>query len=112
MAYRIELTGAAELDANSSFEYIRETSPVLAKRWFEGLFQAINSLRDMPQRCPIIVEADELRLEARHLLYGKRSGIYRILFIVIEDSIEEPTVRVLRIWHGARDAVTAKDFLV
>ena len=48
-------------------------------------------------------EADELGRPVRHLLYGKRTGVYRIIFDIQEASEEGPRARVLRIWHGARD---------
>lgn len=56
--------------------------------------------------CPVRQEAGELGFPARHLLYGKRRGVYRIIFDIRE---EERHVRVLRIWHGSRDALTAAD---
>jgi len=63
----------------------------------------------MPTRCPVIPEADELGHPTRHLLYGKRTGVYRIIFDIQEESEDGPRVRVLRIWHGHRDAITAAD---
>ncbi len=63
----------------------------------------------MPARCPVIPEADELGHPVRHLLYGRRTGVYRVIFDIQEVSEEGPRVRVLRIWHGARDAITAED---
>ena len=45
----------------------------------------------------------------RHLLYGRRTAIYRISFDIQEASEEGPRVRVLRIWHGARDRIAAED---
>ena len=42
----------------------------------------------------------------RHLLYGKGRGGHRIIFHIREDGQH---VRVLRIWHAFRDAVTAAD---
>ena len=46
---------------------------------------------------------------SRHLLYGKRLGVYRIIFDIQETSEEGPCVRVPRVWHSARDAITAED---
>jgi plasmid stabilization system protein ParE len=40
------------------------------------------------------------------LLYGKGSGVYRIIFHIRE---EEQHVRVLRVWHASRDAITIND---
>ena len=67
------------------------------------------TLADMPARCPVIPEAAELRHEARPLLYGRRTAIYRIIFDIQEEAEEGPLVRVLRIWHGARDVITVAD---
>jgi len=64
---------------------------------------------EMPERCSTVPEAEELGHLARHLLYGKRTGQYRIVFDTQETSAEGQRVRVLRIWHGSRDALTAAD---
>ena len=109
MAYTVSLTALAEADAYAAFERIREVAPASAARWLTDLFAAIRTLADLPARCPLIPEADELGSPVRHLLYGKRSGVYRVIFDMQEDSEEGPRVRVLRIWHGARDAITAED---
>jgi plasmid stabilization system protein ParE len=77
-----------------------------AEKWLTGLFKAIFSLDEIPARCPVIDEAQELGFPARHLLYGKGRGVYRIVFHIRED---EQHVRVLRVWHGFRDAITAAD---
>ena len=109
MAYTVSLTALAEADAYTAFERIRAVAPASVARWLTGLFAAIRTLADMPARCPVIPEADEIGSPVRHLLYGRRSGIYRIIFDIQEDSEEGPHVRVLRIWHGVRDAITAED---
>jgi len=77
-----------------------------SEKWRVRLFQAILSLDEMPARCPVIPEAGELGYEARHLLYGRGNGVYPIIFHIRED---ERHVRVLRVWHASRDAITAAD---
>jgi plasmid stabilization system protein ParE len=109
MAYRVSLTATTEADAYAAFERIREVAPASAAPWLRNLFAAIVTLADMPSRCPVIPEADELGYPARHLLYGRRTGIYRIIFDIQEQSEEGPRVRVLRVWHGSRDRLTAED---
>ena len=89
--------------------YIRELAPYHAEQWFNGLFEAIKSLADMPGRCPLIPEADHFDQPVRHLLYGRRSGIYRIIFDIDENAEDGPVVRVLRIQHGARDVISLDD---
>jgi plasmid stabilization system protein ParE len=109
MAYQVSLTAPAEADAYAAFERIREVAPASAARWLTDLFAAIRTLADMPARCPMIPEADELGRPVRHLLYGRRTGVYRIVFDIQEVSEEGPRVRVLRIWRGTRDRLTAED---
>jgi plasmid stabilization system protein ParE len=106
MAYRVSLTAPAEADAYAAFERIREAAPTHAEKWLTRLFEAILSLDELPMRCPVIAEAKELGFPARHLLYGKGRGVYRIIFHIREN---EQHVRVLRVWHGVRDAITAAD---
>ncbi len=60
----------------------------------------------MPARCPVIPEAQKLGFPARHPLFGKGRGVYRIIFHIQES---EQHVRVLRIWHGFRAARSAAD---
>lgn len=109
MAYKVSLTARAEGDAYAAFARIREAAPDSADKWLRGLFTALMSLNDMPARCPVVPETDEFGHEVRHLLYGRRTSVYRILFDIQERSGEGPRVRVLRIWHGARDAISAED---
>jgi plasmid stabilization system protein ParE len=106
MAYRVSLSAPAETDAYAAFERIREAAPMHAEKWLTRLFEAIFSLDELPARCPVIAEAIELGYPARHLLYGKGKGLYRIIFHIRE---KEQHVRVLRIWHASRDAITAAD---
>jgi plasmid stabilization system protein ParE len=88
MAYKVSLTSRAEADARAAFERIRDVSPRRADRWLGGLFEAILTLTEMPSRCPVIPEANEVRHAARHLLYGRRTAAYRIIFDIQEQSEE------------------------
>jgi plasmid stabilization system protein ParE len=106
MAYRVSLSALAEADAYAAFERIREAAPTRAEKWLQRLFATILSLNDMPVRCPLIPETAELGFFARQLLYGKGRGVYRIIFHIQE---EERQVRVLRIWHSSRHAITSDD---
>jgi plasmid stabilization system protein ParE len=106
MAYLVSLAAPAETDVDAAFERIREAAPLHAEKWLKGLFEAIFSLQMSPTRCPIIPEANELAYPVRHLLFGEGRGIYRIIFDIRED---EQHVRILRVWHSSRDAVTPAD---
>ena len=106
MAYRVSLAAPAEADAYAAFERIHAAVPRHAEKWLTRLFEAIFSLDKLPTRCPVITEARELGYPARHLLFGKGNGVYRIIFHVQED---EQHVRILRVWHASRAAITASD---
>ncbi len=80
MAWRVSLASPAETDAYAAFERIRKAAPMRAEKWLTRLFDAILSLDEFPARCPVIPEARELGYPARHLLYGKGKGVYRIIF--------------------------------
>ena len=108
MAYRVELTPRAAGDADSAAEFIKQFSPRAAARWFDGLLEAVLSLEEMPQRCARAPESDTLGVELRELLYGRRSGLYRIVFRIDEEP--EPVVRVVAIRHGARESMQPEEF--
>src|SRR5664280_1337975 len=109
MTYAVKLTEPAESDAYQAFERIREVALMSADNWLRSLFAAIATLAEMPDRCPMIPEAGELGHPARHLLFGKRTGQYQTIFHIQEASNEGQCVRILRIWHGSRDAIAAAD---
>ena len=107
MAFRVLLTPRAAKDADEAAAYIKRSSPDAAARWFEGLLQAVFSLAELPERCARAPEAAILGLELRQLLYGKRSGVYRIVYRV--EHGPEPVVWVLAIRHGARQPLQPED---
>lgn len=109
MAYKVKLTVPAENDLYAAFGRIREAAPISAEKWLRGFFAALQTREEMPARCPLISEAEELGHLTRELLYGKRTNVYRIIFDVQEQSEEGQIVRVLRVWHGSRDAIDAAD---
>ena len=75
-----------------------------AQRWYQQLREAIESLTNHPERCPLAPENEYFEEEIRHLLYGRRHGVYRILF-----TIQEETVFVLAVHHGARQPLQPAD---
>ena len=66
-----------------------------ALKWYRGFKEAILSLEEQPNRCPVTPESDKLR----HLLYGNKPHIYRAIYRVLE---KQKQVEVLHIRHGAR----------
>jgi len=97
MAFRVLVDPAALIEAEEAFLWLLERSPRDAERWFHGLWTAIESLAELPTRCPLAPESLALRRGIRQRLFGKPPNVYRILFVVVNDE-----VRILRIRHGAR----------
>jgi plasmid stabilization system protein ParE len=100
MPYRVEITRAARAEAREAYLWMHEHSPEAAARWYNGLEEAIDTLRTHPRRCPLAPEAAFFGQEIRQLLYGRRRSVYRILFEISED---ERTVHIVHVVHGARD---------
>lgn len=98
MSYRIRVTARALADADDAYDWIAEhVSLAQAERWYQGLFQKIETLTRLPTRCPRAAESVKFPEELRELLYGKRKNKHRILF-----TIRENDVVVLYIHHSAR----------
>lgn len=98
MAYQVALTDSAKADSDSIYRWVISQAPGLGRRWFEGLLDALYSLEQLPRRCPLAREAEMAKRDIRCLLFGKRRGIYRILYEVQE---RRNRVWILHIRHGA-----------
>jgi toxin ParE1/3/4 len=106
MAYAIELTRRAERDLDDLYKFISRDRSAVAHRWFNGLERAILGLERFPRRCQRAPESRKARRPLRHLLYGTKPDIYRVLY-AIDDT--NKLVRVLTIRHGARDTLIARE---
>jgi plasmid stabilization system protein ParE len=102
MAYLVNITSRAERDFSSLYEEIDAGDSEAALNWYRGLKDAVLSLEKMPNRCPVTREKDQLR----HLLYGRKPHVYRVIYRVLE---KEKRVEVLHIRHGARRSFMASD---
>jgi toxin ParE1/3/4 len=97
------LTLRAGRDLDDLYQQIRGAESPAAARWYNGLEKAIRTLERLPRRCPVAPEAGKVKRQLRHLLYGRKPHVYRVLY-----EIDEPhrVVHVLTIRHGARDKFT------
>ncbi len=95
MAYLVNLTFRAERDLDGLYEAIDAGNSDAALGWYRGLKEAILSLEVQPNRCPATPEKGEFR----HLLYGHKPHIYRVIYRVLE---KRKLVEVLHVRHGAR----------
>jgi plasmid stabilization system protein ParE len=96
MAYRVEVTERALRDLSFIYGRIGAESSEQAARWFNRLEKAIVSLDKYPNRGPPTPEVGTVR----HLLYGRKPYVYRIIYEVDEKS---STVYVLHIRWPGRD---------
>jgi toxin ParE1/3/4 len=95
MAYLVNITARAERDLAQLYGGINAEHSDAALKWYRGFKEAILSLEEQPNRCPVTPESDKFR----HLLYGNKPHIYRAIYRVLEKQKE---VEVLHIRHGAR----------
>ena len=71
---------------------------------YRGLKEAILSLEEQPNRCPVTLENNKLQ----HLLYANKPHIYRVIYSVLE---RQRQIEVLDIRHGARRLARLRLFL-
>lgn len=105
MRYCIEISSVAEAEADNAFLWLSQfISSDKARQWYDGLLRAIESLSQMPKRCPLARENKYFSQEIRQLLYGQSRNSYRILFTIVEGE-EVSTVRILHIRHAAQQTL-------
>ena len=95
MAYLVNITSRAQRDLAHLYKEINAAHSDAALKWYRGLREAILSLEKQPNRCPVTREKDDLR----HLLYGHKPHIYRVIYRVLA---RQKHVEVLHMRHGAR----------
>ena len=105
MNYQVHLTRKAEHDIDSVLNWFREhQTEVAANRWFANLMKKIDAFESLPTRCGIAAESNELGVELRELLFGRRPAVYRIVYL-----IDGAVVHILRIRHSPRDNLKAEE---
>ena len=103
MEYRVALAETAQADVERIYRWVTSEAPERGPDWFEELIESVDSLERFPARCPMAREANESKQGIRCLLFGKRHGVYRILY---ETDERRRTVWILHIRHGARRDLT------
>lgn len=98
MTYRVKIMPRAQRDLADIYRRIGARSSRAARTWYLGLRDAIRSLGDNPNRCPATPEDEHLR----HLLYGSKPHIYRVIYRIEK----QKEVEILHVRHGAREQFT------
>ena len=93
MAHLVSITPRAERDLAHLFEHINAEHSDAALKWYTELKRAILTLEEHPHRCPVTPESGQLR----HLLYGHKPHVYRVIYRVLE---KQKQVQILHIRHG------------
>ncbi len=103
MAFRVDLAPRAVTDLDAIAEYIKQSGSFeQAENWFNGAIHAIASLKNMPSRCSVADESEELGREVRFLLYGSRNRAYKVYFSIHHETPSTGAVRVFHVRHWAR----------
>jgi plasmid stabilization system protein ParE len=105
MPYRVILTEKAETDVDLILKWFSDHRATDAgASWFRQLLIRLDTLEENPERCPLPAESAVIERDLRELLLGRGRYKYRLLFDVVGR-----TVRVLRVWHGARQSITREE---
>ena len=103
MAFRVEVSPRAFNDLDEIARYIEQRGSLeQAEKWFNGIMAAIRTLENLPHRCRVAEESEELGQEVRLLLYGTRNRQYRVYYSVQETKPSTGTVRIFHVRHWAR----------
>ena len=95
MAYLVSVTLRAERDLAQLYDDINVSDSETARRWYEGLKQSILSLEQLPNRCAATPENRKFR----HLPYGNKPDVYRVIHRVLE---RQKHVEILHVRYGER----------
>ncbi|MFO0804223.1 MAG: type II toxin-antitoxin system RelE/ParE family toxin [Gemmataceae bacterium] len=96
MAHPVVTLAKAESDIRRiAMRIARTVAPSSAIRWHAGVLTKVRSLALNPEMWPLAEEAEDLGIPLRHVLYGKRRHIYRILY-----TFDGTTIHVHRVRHA------------
>ena len=105
MSHTVVLQPKADADVRNNAVWLRRYfSERTADRWLRGVRRAIDALARRAEQYPEADEAGELGIALRCKLHGRRPHVFRILFLVTDDSI-----LVLRVRHAAQDRIAEDD---
>ncbi len=99
MTFEVVVEPGAERDIRTAALWILGAtgSRATALRWVRSLRARLGTLASTPHRCPNDPDSDMYGEQVRVLLFGKRRGVYRVLY-----AIRGTRVHVLTVRHAAR----------
>ena len=107
MIYRVVFTQRASDElAGAAKWWMRHRSHEQAAKWYSGFSDAIASLVDSPERCPLAAENGVVPYEIREMHYGLGArATHRAVFVIRPDM-----VLILTIRHASQPELTDADF--
>ena len=102
MEFQVRLSARALRDLDAIYAGIQAYSSAQARSWFEALSDRILSLNRHPERGAHTPERKRLR----HLLFGKKPDVYRIIYAIDQSRL---LVDVLHIRHAARSKFRSRE---
>lgn len=106
--FDVVITPSAELDIQENYRwwYVNR-SQEQAIRWYVALYNSIENLRDVSDRCPLASEAESLETPIRQLSFGLgRLPSHRVIFVIADQQVV-----VLRVRHVSQSDLTRNDLL-
>lgn len=99
---QIHIAEPAKADIEDAFRWWAvHRSAEQAAQWYERIYDAIETLQSMPERCPRVPETGLSRTAIRQLLFGIGARpTHRIVFHFDPD---KDTATILRVRHCAQD---------
>lgn len=91
--YKVKIYPAAQNDMLEVVEYLNTLAPASAVKYYELLVEQISGLEELPERCPLVRDA-QLRLRGYRALIVKNY----IVFYVVSGG----TVEIRRILYNRR----------
>ncbi|MEX0678045.1 MAG: type II toxin-antitoxin system RelE/ParE family toxin [Pirellulales bacterium] len=105
MRFTVLLTARALRDLVDARDYIRQSAPQTAERWYFSFLEALLRLEQHPEAWPIAPESGEFPFELRQFLFRTRSRrANRALFVIAGTEI-----LVLAIRRPGQPLITKED---
>jgi plasmid stabilization system protein ParE len=100
MSYTVVVTEPAEEELLAAYQWwATHRSAEQAGRWYNGILDAIGTLAENPERCPIAREDGKFPVELRELHFGLGTRpSHRAIFTIRPDVVLVYTIR-----HVAQD---------
>ncbi|GAB4137185.1 MAG: hypothetical protein Tsb009_04630 [Planctomycetaceae bacterium] len=70
----------ATQDLTEAYQWAAERAPDPDARWLNRFQDALQTLENNPERCPLARENEKTDFEVREFLFGKRPYVFRVRF--------------------------------